>query len=85
MCVHICDYISGLRCYSTDFAKEIVNDLHSQTYETQIETIRQAGKQRFSVKLVSIVFVNRKREKPKLTPNEITGFISYIIKVTIKS
>jgi len=75
------DYTSGLRCYSTSLVKAMVADLHSQTYEIQIETIRQACRRRFDVREVPMTFVNRKRGKSKLTPNEIKEFVSYIIKV----
>ncbi|MDH5787819.1 MAG: polyprenol monophosphomannose synthase [Candidatus Bathyarchaeota archaeon] len=73
------DYTSGLRCYSATLVKAIVNDLHSQTYEIQIETIRQACKREFNIKEVPITFINRKKGKSKLTPNEIREFISYIL------
>jgi dolichol-phosphate mannosyltransferase len=75
------DYTSGLRCYSTKLVKEIVNDLHSQTYEIQIETIRQAFQRKFDIREVPMTFVNRKKGKSKLTPNEIREFISYILKI----
>jgi len=75
------DYTSGLRCYSTKLVKEIVNDLHSQTYEIQIETIRQAFQRKFDIREVPMTFVNRKKGKSKLTPNEIGEFISYIMKL----
>jgi dolichol-phosphate mannosyltransferase len=73
------DYTSGLRCYSTKLVRAIVADLHSQTYEIQIETIRQACKRKFDVREVPMTFVNRKKGKSKLTPNEIKEFISYIL------
>jgi dolichol-phosphate mannosyltransferase len=72
------DYTSGLRCYSTKLVRAIVADLHSQTYEIQIETVRQACRKKFNVREVPMTFVNRKRGKSKLTPNEIKEFISYI-------
>jgi dolichol-phosphate mannosyltransferase len=72
------DYTSGLRCYSTKLVRAIVPDLHSQTYEIQIETVRQACKRKFDVREVPMTFVNRKKGKSKLTPNEIKEFISYI-------
>jgi len=75
------DYTSGLRCYSTSLIQAMVADLHSQTYEIQIETIRQACRRKFDVREVPMTFVNRKRGKSKLTPNEIKEFVSYIIKV----
>jgi len=78
------DYTSGLRCYSTALVKQMVNELHSQTYEIQIETIRQACKNRFDVREVPIAFVNRKKGKSKLTPNEIREFLSYILKVVME-
>ena len=75
------DYTSGLRCYSTSLVKAIINDLHSQTYEIQIETIRQACKKKFSVGEVPMIFVNRKKGKSKLSQNEIREFLSYVLKV----
>jgi len=73
------DYTSGLRCYSTKLVRAIVTDLHSQTYEIQIETVRQACRRKFDVREVPMTFVNRKKGKSKLTPNEIKEFISYIL------
>jgi dolichol-phosphate mannosyltransferase len=74
------DYTSGLRCYSTRLVKEMVPDLHSQTYEIQIETIRQACKRGFDVREFPMTFVNRKNGKSKLSANEIKEFTSYILK-----
>lgn len=76
----ICDYTSGMRCYSANLVRNIVNDLHSQTYEIQIETIRQAHLRGFRIKEVPITFVNRKKGKSKLTSNEIRGFVSHLLK-----
>jgi dolichol-phosphate mannosyltransferase len=77
------DYTSGLRCYSTRLVREMVSDLHSQTYEIQIETIRQACRRKFDVREVPMTFVNRKKGKSKLSQNEIIDFISYITKVRL--
>jgi dolichol-phosphate mannosyltransferase len=73
------DYTSGLRCYSSKLVKEMVPDLHSQTYEIQIETIRQARKRGFNIREFPMTFVNRKNGKSKLSANEIKEFISYIL------
>ena len=78
------DCTSGLRCYSKRYVKTVLPNLHSQTYEIQIETVKQARLQRFRVKEIPITFVNRKRGKSKLTPNEIKDFVSYILKVKMK-
>ncbi|MEM3695309.1 MAG: polyprenol monophosphomannose synthase [Candidatus Bathyarchaeia archaeon] len=75
----IYDYTSGFRCYSTKLVKGIIDDLHSQTYEIQIETVRQANIRGFRLGEVPIIFVNRKRGKSKLAFNEIKQFISYIL------
>jgi len=75
------DYTSGLRCYSTHLVKAMVADLHSQTYEIQIETIRQACRRKFDVREVPMTFVNRTKGKSKLTQKEIKEFLSYIMKV----
>lgn len=73
------DYTSGLRCYSTNLVMNILGDLHSQTYEIQIETIRQANIRGFKITEIPITFVNRKKGKSKLAFNEIKQFFSYII------
>jgi dolichol-phosphate mannosyltransferase len=77
------DCTSGYRCYSTNFLKSAIGSLHSQTYEIQIETVRQAVLRNFSVKETPIVFMNRKHGKSKLTWTEITSFISYTLKATL--
>jgi dolichol-phosphate mannosyltransferase len=74
----ICDYTSGMRCYSSKLVSNIINDLHSETYEIQIETIRQAHLRSFKIGEVPITFANRKKGKSKLSFNEITQFVSYI-------
>lgn len=80
----ISDYTSGMRCYSTKLVRGMINDLHSQTYEIQIETIRQANARGFKIKEVPIVFVNRKKGKSKLSINEIRDFLSYILSLNKK-
>ena len=74
------DCTSGFRCYSTNFLKVAIGSLHSQTYEIQIETVRQALSRGFSVKEVPILFVNRKRGKSKLSLTEIQSYMSYVFK-----
>ena len=78
---NIHDYTSGLRCYSTKLVREMVPDLHSETYEIQIETIRQASKRGFDVREFPMTFVNRKNGKSKLSANEIKEFTSYILRI----
>jgi dolichol-phosphate mannosyltransferase len=80
----ISDYTSGMRCYSAKLVKGIINDLHSHTYEIQIETIRQANVRGYRIKDVPIMFVNRKKGKSKLTINEIRDFLSYILSISRK-
>jgi dolichol-phosphate mannosyltransferase len=74
------DCTSGFRCYSKRYVKSVLNDLHSETYEIQIETVRQARLRSFKIKEIPIAFVNRKRGKSKLTQTEIQGFLSYILR-----
>lgn len=74
------DCTSGLRCYSKHYIKTVLPNLHSQTYEIQIETIKQARLHKFRVREIPITFENRKRGKSKLTKAEFQGFLSYIIK-----
>jgi dolichol-phosphate mannosyltransferase len=78
------DCTSGFRCYSTRFLKVAIGSLHSQTYEIQIETIRQALSRGFSIKETPILFVNRKRGKSKLSLTEIQSYISYIFKAVTR-
>jgi dolichol-phosphate mannosyltransferase len=78
------DFTSGFRCYSTNFLKEAITNLHSHTYEIQIETIRQAALKNFKVKELPILFVNRKRGKSKLSWTEIKSFLSYTIRVILR-
>jgi dolichol-phosphate mannosyltransferase len=74
------DCTSGYRCYSTKFLKEAIGNLHSHTYEIQIETVRQATFRNFNVKETPILFVNRKRGKSKLSWTEIKSYLSYTMK-----
>jgi len=78
--MRIQDCTSGFRCYSIDYVRNVVSNLHSQTYEIQIETVKQAWIRKFSVKEVPIVFSNRKQGKSKLTKGEFKGFLYYVIK-----
>ncbi len=78
------DCTSGFRCYSARFLREAIGNLHSHTYEIQIETVRQAALRDFHVKETPIVFVNRKRGKSKLTWAEIKSYITYTLKATLR-
>ena len=57
------DFTNGFRCYSIGFVQKILPKLHSQTYEIQIETIRQAKLQHLKVGDTAIIFENRKKGK----------------------
>jgi len=81
---NVSDYTSGMRCYSTKLVKNMINDLHSQTYEIQIETIRQANMRGFKIKDIPIMFINRKKGKSKLSMNEIKDFLTYILSLNRK-
>jgi dolichol-phosphate mannosyltransferase len=74
------DCTSGFRCYSILFLKEAISNLHSSTYEIQIETVKQARLRGFGIKEVPVLFVNRKTGKSKMSTKEIRGFFSYIFK-----
>jgi dolichol-phosphate mannosyltransferase len=74
------DCTSGFRCYSIDYVRDVISNLHSQTYEIQIETVKQAWVRRFAVSEVPIVFSNRKRGKSKLSKGEVKGFLGYVIR-----
>ena len=78
------DFTSGFRCYSKEYIKKAIPKLHSETYEIQIETIRQAKLQNSKITEIPITFENRKKGKSKLTPTEITAFSKYILKVTLE-
>jgi dolichol-phosphate mannosyltransferase len=74
------DCTSGFRCYSREYVRDVINNLHSQTYEIQIETVKQAWIRKFAVSEVPIVFSNRKQGKSKLSKGEVKGFLAYVIK-----
>ena len=78
------DCTSGFRCYSTKFLSETIGNLHSHTYEIQIETIRQAHLRHFNVRETPILFVNRKSGKSKLSWTEISSYISYTFKAVFR-
>ena len=77
------DCTSGFRCYSILFLKAAICNLHSTTYEIQIETAKQARIRGFGIKEVPVLFVNRKRGKSKMSASEIRGFVSYLFKAII--
>jgi dolichol-phosphate mannosyltransferase len=79
------DCTSGFRCYSTKFLRATICNLHSHTYEIQIETIRQAALRNFKVKETPVLFVNRKLGKSKLTWTEIRSYITYTLKAVSRS
>ncbi|UCH31427.1 MAG: polyprenol monophosphomannose synthase [Candidatus Bathyarchaeota archaeon] len=78
------DCTSGFRCYSKSYVKSVIGTLHSQTYEIQIETVKQAWTGGFKVKEIPIKFENRKKGKSKLTKAEFKGFLSYVIKTKME-
>ncbi len=79
------DCTSGFRCYSRSYVKDVLKDLHSQTYEIQIETLKQARMNGFRVQEIPITFVDRKKGKSKLTISEVYGFVSYIMKTLVNN
>jgi dolichol-phosphate mannosyltransferase len=81
----ITDFTSGFRCYSINYIQKILPNLHSQTYEIQIETLRQANINNARVVETPITFTNRKKGKSKLTKNEILSFLLYIIKTAFRN
>ena len=78
------DYTSGYRCYSTEFLRQAIDNLHSHTYEIQIETVHQASLRNIEVKETPIFFENRKQGKSKLTWTEIKGYLRYSLKAGLK-
>ena len=78
------DFTSGFRCYSKDYVRKAIPKLHSETYEIQIETIRQAKLQNSKVREIPIVFENRKKGKSKLSLTEIAAFSKYILKILLE-
>ncbi|MEM3565536.1 MAG: polyprenol monophosphomannose synthase [Candidatus Bathyarchaeia archaeon] len=81
----ITDFTSGFRCYSREYIQKILPNLHSQTYEIQIETLRQASINKVIVVETPITFTNRKKGKSKLTKSEILSFLLYIMKTAFRS
>ncbi len=77
------DCTSGYRCYTTILLRQTIGYLHSQTYDIQIETVKQAHQQGFCIKEIPILFTNRKAGKSKLNIKEIENYLSYIFKTVI--
>ena len=82
--IKTCDCTSGFRCYSKEYIKRVLPNLHSQTYEIQIETLKQARLNGFKIQEVPITFLNRKRGKSKLSAAECKGFLDYIFKTILE-
>jgi dolichol-phosphate mannosyltransferase len=82
--LHLNDFTSGFRCYSKGYLTKALPQLHSETYEIQIETLRQAKLQNSRVGEIPIVFENRKKGKSKLTQTEIAAFSKYLLNVVWK-
>jgi dolichol-phosphate mannosyltransferase len=82
--VGVNDFTSGFRCYSQRCVQQVLPKLHSQTYEIQIETIRQAKLHNLKVGETPITFENRKKGKSKLSLAEIMAFSKYVMKVLLK-
>lgn len=78
------DFTSGFRCYSQICVQKVLPKLHSQTYEIQIETIRQAKLHNLKIGEVPIIFENRKKGKSKLSLSEVIAFSKYIMKVLLR-
>lgn len=78
------DFTSGFRCYSREYIRRVLPNLHSHTYEIEIETLRQASIRGAKVTETPITFTNRKKGKSKLTVNEIWGFILYALRASLK-
>lgn len=78
------DLTSGFRCYSKEYVEQVLPELHSETYEIQIETLRQARIHNAKVTEVPITFTNRKMGKSKLRSNEILSFLMYILRTAPK-
>ncbi len=72
------DCTSGFRCYSREYVQTVLPNLHSTTYEIQIETLRQGKMNRFSIQEIPITFLGRKKGKSKLSGDEVIVFLSYI-------
>jgi len=78
------DFTSGFRCYSRKYVEKVLPKLHSETYEIQIETLRQARLHHAKVTETPITFTNRKMGKSKLTKNEILSFLLYMLRTLPK-
>ncbi len=78
------DCTSGFRCYSGRYVKSVLDHLHSETYEIQIETLKQARLAGFKIEETPVIFVDRKLGKSKLTRAEFKGFLFYILRSTFR-
>ncbi len=79
------DFTSGFRCYSSNFARSILQNLRSRGYEIQVESVSQAKIKKLKIKEIPITFVNRKRGNSKLSFSELPRFIKCIIRTNLTS
>jgi dolichol-phosphate mannosyltransferase len=82
--LQLSDFTSGFRCYSKGYLTKALPHLHSETYEIQIETLRQAKLQSSKIGEIAVVFENRKKGKSKLSLTEIAAFSKYLLRVLWK-
>jgi dolichol-phosphate mannosyltransferase len=82
--LQLSDFTSGFRCYSKGYLTKALPQLHSETYEIQIETLRQAKLQSSKIGEIAVVFENRKKGKSKLSLTEIAAFSKYLLRVLWK-
>jgi dolichol-phosphate mannosyltransferase len=82
--LQLSDFTSGFRCYSKGYLTKALPKLHSETYEIQIETLRQAKLQNSKIGEIPVVFENRKKGKSKLSLTEIAAFSKYLLRVLWK-
>jgi len=75
----VSDSTSGFRCYSSRFVENILPRLRSETYEIEIETLKQAKEKRFHTVEMPIRFEDRKMGKQKLSFSRFVKLMSLLL------
>ncbi|MHA1847029.1 MAG: polyprenol monophosphomannose synthase [Promethearchaeota archaeon] len=79
------DVTSGFRAYKAETLKKIqYNDLETNGYAWQIETLYKTRKSKISIKEIPIIFYEREIGQSKLGFDEIKEFLIFLIKTQVK-
>ena len=83
--IRVKDLTTGYRAYTKNALKKIkIEEVESEGYFFQIETLYRAEKAGLKIKEIPIIFVDRKKGKSKLSKLEFLKYLSGTIKLKLK-